>query len=127
MAFGFKLKSVKTRNAYTVQGLFEQIKDVEFEAGFPSLTKHGATWIITFPALDSNNQVWIIPGQIKKQCTKWTVQKSQEAGLANTVVNEAIGDLTDGLTKLSGVIGDNAKLIEKHVESVAKQLDDLGL
>lgn len=127
MAFGFKIKSVKTKNAYTIDELYEQIKDVQFEAGMPSLSQHGATHVITFPALDHNNQVWIIPGQMKKQCTKWTVQKNQEVGLVNAAVNEALGDLTNGITRLSGIMGGNAKRIEELVDSTAKQLGELGL
>lgn len=65
MAFGVKFKTAETKNAYTIEGLYEAIKDKEFSAGKPSLTKHGFTNIITFPALDRQNQVWIVPKQMK--------------------------------------------------------------
>ena len=52
MALGVKFKTVKTANAYTLEELFEAIKDKQFSAGQPSITKHGLTYMITFPALD---------------------------------------------------------------------------
>ena len=41
MALGIKIKNVKFKNKYTVQELYEAIKDKEFTAGVPQLTKHG--------------------------------------------------------------------------------------
>ena len=60
MAFGIKTKNIKTQNSYTIESFFDAIKDKEFTAGTPSLTKHGMATVITFPALDSQNQVWIM-------------------------------------------------------------------
>ena len=60
MAFGVKTKNIKTQNSYTIESFFDAIKDKEFTAGTPSLTKHGMATVITFPALDSQNQVWIM-------------------------------------------------------------------
>ena len=57
MAFGIKTKNIKTQNSYTIESFFDAIKDKEFTAGTPSLTKHGMATVITFPALDSQNQV----------------------------------------------------------------------
>ena len=56
MAFGVKTKNIKTQNSYTIESFFNAIKDKEFTAGTPSLTKHGMATVITFPALDSQNQ-----------------------------------------------------------------------
>lgn len=52
MAFGVKTKNIKTQNSYTIESFFDAIKDKEFTAGTPSLTKHGMATVITFPALD---------------------------------------------------------------------------
>ncbi|MGB4933686.1 MAG: hypothetical protein WBO64_00300, partial [Ruminococcus bromii] len=60
MAFGVKVKNIKTKNTYSIESLYEAIKDKNFSAGVPSLTKHGMATVITFPALDSQNQVWIM-------------------------------------------------------------------
>ena len=39
MAFGVKTKNIKTQNPYTIESFFDAIKDKEFTAGTPSLTK----------------------------------------------------------------------------------------
>lgn len=127
MAFGFKIKQVKTKGSYTIEDLYEKIKDVEFTAGPAQLTKHGLTTIITFPPLDRNNQVWIIPGQLKAPYSKWTIQKSQEAGVGNMVGKFALSDLTHGITDLSGAFGKKAHKIEDLVVATAQELDALGL
>lgn len=127
MAFGFKLKQVKTKQKYTIEELYEAIKDAEFTAGTPELTTHGLTTIITFPPLDMNNQVWIIPGQLKAPYNKWTVQKNQQAGVGNMVGKDVLSNLTGGLTDLSGAFGKRAKKIEELVVDTANELDALGL
>ena len=45
MAFGVKTKNIKTQNPYTIESFFDAIKDKEFTAGTPSLTKHGMATI----------------------------------------------------------------------------------
>ena len=127
MAFGFKLRQVKTRGAYTVEELFDAIADHEFTAGRPRLTKHGLTTIITFPALDMNNQVWILPAQSKAPYTKWTIQKNAEAGVGNMVVKEVFSELSHGYTDMSGVFGKKAKRIEELVVDTARELEELDL
>ena len=127
MAFGVKIKSVKTKNTYTIESLFEVIKDTEFSAGKPELTKHGMATIITFPPLDRRNQVWIMPGSLKKECNKWSIQKQEQAGLGNLAVNSALESVTNGYAGLGRMVGKNAKEAEKMVELTAKELDALGL
>lgn len=123
MAFGVKIKSVKTENEYTIESLYEAIKDKTFTAGVPSLTKHGLTTIITFPALDRNNQVWVMLAGKKKI----SVQKQEEAGVENLAKNAAIGALTNGWGNIGGTFGKTAKEAEKLVEATAKELEELGL
>ena len=127
--FGFKMKTVRTRNAYSIESLFEAIRAHSFSAGMPELTDHGLNKIITFPALDMNNQVWIIPGQIttQKEYTKWTVLKSKRAGVANTAMNIALDSITDGWSSFSGVFGKKAKEAERLTELTASELDAIGL
>ena len=83
MAFGIKTKNIKTQNSYTIESFFDAIKDKEFTAGTPSLTKHGMATVITFPALDSQNQVWIMKSGFGKETQKFSIQKSTQAGMAN--------------------------------------------
>ena len=127
--FGFKMKTVRTNGAYSIESLYEAIRGHAFSAGTPELTKHGLNNIITFPPLDMNNQVWIMAGQItnQKECTKWTVLKSKKAGVANTAVNMALDSVTDGWSSFSGVFGKKAKEAERLTELTAKELDAIGL
>ena len=127
MAFGFKIKGVKTKNAYTLEELYEQIKDKPFTAGVPEYTKHGAGYVITFPALDDYNQVWIIQGGFKQPTNKWSVQKQQKAGLDNLIGNTVMAGLTHGRSDMKSAMGSNVKTCEKLVEETAKELDALGL
>ena len=83
MAFGVKTKNIKTKNSYTIESFFDAIKDKEFTAGTPSLTKHGMATVITFPALDSQNQVWIMKSGFGKETQKFSIQKSTQAGMDN--------------------------------------------
>lgn len=83
MALGIKIKNVKFKNKYTVQELYEAIKDKEFTAGVPELTKHGFAYIITFPALDDQNQVWVMAAGFGKSTNKYSIQKQDRAGVGN--------------------------------------------
>lgn len=124
---GFKIKKVITKNAYSIESLYEAIKSHEFSAGKPELTEHGLTNVITFPALDRNNQVWILPAQMKKECTKWYVQKQKRPGLKNMVVDMALDEISDGWSSFSGVFGKTAKRAEELTEITAQELDLLDL
>jgi hypothetical protein len=128
MPFGVKIKSFKTNNAYMIEELYEAIKDKEFTAGPPSLTKHGLAYITPFPPLDDNNQVWVMPGQMKKgPFTKWSVQKQRIAGVSNMVANMIVDDLTGGANNASSFIGKKAKDTEKLVDITTEELEALGL
>lgn len=90
MAFGVKTKNIKTQNSYTIESFFDAIKDKEFTAGTPSLTKHGMATVITFPALDSQNQVWIMKSGFGKETQKFSIQKSTQAGMDNVAKNALV-------------------------------------
>ena len=125
--FGFKIKKIVTKNAYSIEALYETIKNHEFTAGKPELTEHGFTNVITFPALDRNNQIWILPAQMKKECTKWFVQKQKRAGVKNMAVDMALDEISGGWSSFSGVFGKTARRAEELTEITAKELDSLGL
>lgn len=127
MAFGVKVKNIKTKNTYSIESLYEAIKDKNFSAGVPSLTKHGMATVITFPALDSQNQVWIMKSGFAKETQKFSIQKSNEAGLNNAAKNAAIDSVTGGLFSLGGMIGENTKKCEKLVDATAKELSEMNL
>ena len=125
--FGFKIKKVITKKAYSIKALYDAIKSHEFSAGKAELTEHGFTNVITFPALDRNNQVWILPAQMQKECTKWYVQKQKSAGVKNMAVDMALDEISGGWSSFSGVFGKTAIQAEKLTEITAQELDSLGL
>ena len=104
MAFGVKVKNIKTQNSYTIESFFDAIKDKEFTAGTPSLIKHGMATVITFPALDSQNQVWIMKSGFGKETQKFSIQKSTQAGMDNVAKNAALDSITGGLFSVGGMI-----------------------
>jgi len=127
MALGIKVKNIKTKNNYSIESLFEAIKDKSFTAGKPSLTKHGLGYVITFPALDSQNQVWIMKSGFGAESPKFSIQKSEEAGVGNMAANMALDKLSGGLFGMKSMIGKNAKRCEELVDITAKELEGLDL
>ena len=125
MAFGVKTKNIKTQNSYTIESFFDAIKDKEFTAGTPSLTKHGMATVITFPALDSQNQVWIMKSGFGKETQKFSIQKSTQAGMDNVAKNAALDSITGGLFSVGGMISENTKKCEKLVDATAKELSEM--
>ena len=128
MAFGYKIRKLETSKEYSMEELFEAIKDKQFTAGQPELTKHGPALIITFPPIDRNNQIWISPGQMKKApWSKFTVTKNEVAGLDNSAKNLALSAVTRGWSDVSGVFGKKAKTAEALVVTTHEELQALGL
>lgn len=125
MAFGVKVKNIKTNGSYTIESLFEVIKDKKFSAGEPTLTQNGVATIITFPALDRQNQVWIMAAGGKG--TKFSIQKSQAAGMGKLAGNLALDEVTGGLFGFGSIIGNTSKACEKQVEDTASELEALNL
>ncbi len=126
---GIKQIKVTTKENYSMQSLYEKIKDETFSAGKPELVKHGFTNIICFDEVDRQNQVQIVPGMTQgaKPGQKWTVMKAEAAGMDNVAKNMAIGALTNGWGNLGSLGGKNSKLCEKQVEAAAKELEAMGL
>lgn len=121
---GVKTEKLNVKTCPTLQDLYERIKDVEFEAGKPSLVKHGFAYVIVFPELDRNNQVWICDmGKGKYQVQRSTII----AGVGNMVKNMVIDDLTDGLTSMSAAFGNTKKTCMLHVTKVAETINNMGI
>ena len=128
MALGIKIKKVETKNNYSVESLYEAIKDHEFSIGKPELVKQGFAMIIAFPAVDRLNQVQINQGFIKgKEGNKWQIMKNEAAGVENIAKNAIIDTLTGSFGSLGRLGGKNSKLCEQQVEAVAKEFAELGL
>lgn len=127
MAFGVKVKNIKTQRAFTIEELYEAMKGHTFSAGEPSLTKHGLNTIITFPALDRQNQVWIMNAGFKSSSQKFSIQKSQQAGMGNMATNMALDKVTKGIFGFGGVVGNTVKECERLVDCTAAELEALHL
>lgn len=126
--FGVKIKKLVTQKEYTIEELFEAVKDKQFSAGVPSLTKSGLNYLITFPPLDRNNQVQIYSNSLKKgPSTKFTVTKAQEAGVGNAIKNNFLSDLTGGWSSASANFGKTNKTCEQLVEATLAELQALNL
>ena len=124
MAFGFKLKTVKTKESFeNYQQLFDRIKDVDFTAGKPELVKNGFADVIVFPPLDRQNQIWVmLQGK-----NKIIIQKNQVVGVADQAINAAFDAVTGGLFSVGSIMGKNSKKIEKLVEATASEIEALNL
>lgn len=127
MAFGVKVKTIKTNQSYTIEGFYEAIKDKQFSAGVPALVKHGLATIIAFPALDRQNQVQILLCSMGKEGQKFSIQKSQEAGLGNMAGNMVLDSITKGVFGWGSIVGNTVKRCEELVELTTKELNEMGL
>ncbi len=128
MALGIKIRKLETSKEYTMEELYEAIKDKEFTAGKPELTKHLAMMLITFPPLDRNNQVQISPGQMKKgPWNKFQISKNEVAGGENLAKNMVLHHITDGWSSVTGVFGKKSKTAEELVVKTYEELSALGL
>lgn len=128
MAFGIKQVKVTTKESYSMQSLYERIKDEQFSVGKPELVKNGFAWVIAFPAVDRNNQCQITQGWFKgEEGNKFTVLKAEQAGTENMLKNAALDSLTNGWSSVNKVFGKNSKLVEQQVVDTAKEFEALGL
>lgn len=127
MAFGVKIRRIETNRAYSIERLYEAIRGKTFTAGEPSLTRHGLASIVTFPALDRQNQVQILPVGLKQETRKFQIQKAEAAGGGNMIGNIVLEQLTDGLFGLGQVVGEHAKRCEELVDITARELEMIHL
>lgn len=128
MAFGIKQVKVTTSKNYSMESLYEAIKDHEFTPGKPELVSQGFAKIIAFPAIDKNNQCQITQGWFKgAEGNKFTVMRNEEAGVGNMVKNAFLDDLTGGITGLGKLGGKNNQLAQQQVDEVVAELNKMGL
>ncbi len=121
-------KNLKFKNSYSLKSLFEAIKDYPFTAGQPTLTKHGPATLITFPALDSHNQVQIMKKCLfAKKTQKFVVRKSEAAGMGNAAKNVALEILTYNLANVRSFIGSTAEKSVALVDITAEELESMNL
>ena len=124
---GVKTITITTKADLDLEGLYEKIKDLPFEAGTPEYVKHGMAYVIAFPPEDRENQVWIL-----KTKKGFSVQRSVIiAGLKNTVKNTVKSDLLNkvsgGVTGMVSNFGTPKKACLAHCDDVAEKINALGL
>lgn len=124
---GIKVKNLTFSKEYSLEELYEAIKNHPFSAGEPSLTKHGMATIITFPPLNRQNQVRIMKVGLKERSAKFSVQKGEQAGVGKMAGNMALNELTGGIFGLFSVAGKTVKKCEQLVEATAKELAAMNL
>jgi len=130
MAFGVKQVKLKLNGTYTIEELFDRIKDSDFgDAGQPQLGStipKGKPNVIYFPKIDRNNQVWII----KNLRGGYTVQRSTGivGGMVKNMVKDDVLDaVTGGFAGMFSNLGSPMKKCEKDVDHVVEVIEGLGL
>lgn len=121
---GVKTLKLELKGNYaSLEELLDAMKNVKFEAGVPTITKHGIGKVIVFPPIDRNNQVWITGAK-----GKFTIARSTEvAGLGNMAKNAALDALTDGWSSMSGAFGNKKKRCMELVDITAKEIEAAGI
>ena len=122
--FGVTLIQIKPKNAYTIEELFERIKNVPFEAGEPQLLHYAMARAICFPVQDRNNQVQIT---LDKKGRINVMRSPQPMSVEKVAKNMALDELTGGLTSMSMLGGKKKKLCEQLTKRTAEQLKELDL
>lgn len=130
--FGLKRKKVYTKNQYSVESLYEAVRNHKFTAGTPELLSIAYASVITFPPLDRNNQIWIeddkwVKWYKRDQCRKWLVHIAEPLGGGALLKSMALDEVTGGLSSLSAYFGKTVKEAERLVDITAKELDSLSL
>ena len=122
MTVGFKVRRLVTKNEYTIEKLYDAIRDKEFTAGQPVLTRNGEASMITFSRDDNNGEIMVSPGQMKKPpYTRFTVARNVTESHETDVRQES------GSHKASSVQGKTALAAEKLVVITQEELQALGL
>lgn len=120
---GVKVEKLNLKGNYSMEELYEKIKDVKFEAGQPSYVKNGFAYVIVFPQLDRNNQVQILGTK-----GNYSVQRSvQPAGVDKMVANMVLDEVTQGFSGMSGAFGDTKKKCLELVTKTADTIRNLGI
>lgn len=127
MAFGVKIRRIETDRAYSIERFYEAIQGKTFTAGEPSLTRHGLANIVTFPALDRQNQVQILPVGLERETRRFQIRKAEAAGGGDMIGNIAPEQVTDGLFGIGQVVGGHAKRCEELVDMTARELEMIHL
>ena len=121
---GIKTVELKVNHAKNLEELYDEIKDVPFRLGAPVIAKgHGVGNVIAYPAIDKNNQV-----QIWYYRKKFMICRSEfPAGNKNFFMSIALDTLTEGITSISGAVGNNKQICNQLVEEMGEKLNSMDL
>ena len=124
---GMKTEKIVTKEPLDIEEFYEKIKDVEFEAGKPECVKHGLAYLVCFPKVDNENQVWITGNK-----GKFIIQRSTIiAGVGNMIESSIKAELKDKLTfgvfVLKSTFGAPKKQCMAQVEEIAEKIKALDI
>ncbi|MCQ2521672.1 MAG: hypothetical protein MJ105_04780 [Lachnospiraceae bacterium] len=124
---GIKTVKIATKEAMDIEAFYNSIKDIAFEAGTPEYTKHGLGYLIAFPKVDNENQVWITGSK-----GKFVIQRSTViAGVGNMIASSIKADVKDkltfGVSGLKSTFGSPKKQCMAQVDEIAAKIQALGL
>ena len=126
--FGLTFKTLETTKEYSVEELYEAIKDHVFAAGEPKYYKNGLVQLIIFPELDRYNQVHIAPAQVSKGTfTKFTITKKGRVGVMTKIENKALSSGSYGVGGLFSFLGKNVRKCERQVVEIYEELKTMDL
>ncbi len=127
MTISSDMKVLKTKGSYSIEELYEQIRDFPFTAGTATLDHHDQTPIINFPAIDTNNQVWIYNASFHKKSQKFYVQKMEPPGLLHLAGDAFFEQLSSDWEPFSQALGDPYEMAELLAERTYEELLKLNL
>lgn len=123
--FGTRVNRLQTRRRYTLEELFDAIKERNFTAGKPRLTHQGISQVIVFPALDFDNQVRVYNAAIVSPSNKFYVQRDEQVG--SILDDETSENLLGGWADVPRGSTSNTELCEKLAETTCEELGRMGL
>lgn len=124
---GMKSVKITTKESLDIEAFYNKIKDVEFEAGTPEYTKHGFGYLVAFPKVDNENQVWITGGKGKFIIQRSTVIAGMGNMLEASIKAEIKDKLTFGVSGLKSTFGEPKKQCMAQVDEIAAKIQALGL
>lgn len=124
---GIKNIKIETKTPMTLEEFFDKIKDVTFEAGVPSIVKHGFNTVICFPKIDRENQIWITGDKGKFTVMRSTVIAGLGESIKNQLASDVLNAVTDGAATMFSQLGNPKKTCMALCDKVADTIKSLDL
>ena len=124
------VRHFQTRNFYTIQELYEIIKNYKFSAGVPEMGRHILYDVIVFPKIDDFNQIWIGSSGmgVNGRHNKWYVLKaSHEGNIGSFVKYDIISDVAPITTGILSFVGSKPRDAYVLVDRVLVEIQSLNL